>query len=246
MSARPRVLLGSIATILLVVLAVGCDKEDKIVVENFPPSQENRPPLIVTYSPTFPSGGIEITTLSPRGVDLQVLVGDPDGLDDISAVTLDIDSVIVKRIILRPDTSSSGCLRFSYFPTDTVETQLILPLPTTFPGIKLKQLAKSSSGLYVASTFGGSGFGFPYILDEATNLVNLGGYCGSGSVGFGGPWMALPPAVPTETEVVLTYLDAEYIGGRVTVWDKVGANAVLQLPNLEIVYTTLEEKNAAP
>ena len=242
MSVRTRAILGPAAAVLLAFLALGCDKEDKIIVQNLPPSQENRPPLIVTYSPTFTPGGFEqVSDFEPLAINLQVLVGDPDGLDDISAVTVDIGSVTLRRYILRPDTSSSFCHKFSYAPNDTVATSSILSVPASFPGVTFRSMAKIGAGLYALTSFGG----FPDIFAFGSNLGQWPGGCYD-SDGIGGPWVVMPPAIATQNEAILTYLDVNYAGNKITVWDKMGANAVLNLPDLRVVYTTAEEKLAAP
>lgn len=238
--------LWCVATSLLVLALAGCSQEDKIVVQNLPPVQENRPPTIVTYTPEFLPGGYErISSSAPQGLYVQVLVGDPDGLEDISLVAVDVDSVRLRRYLLRPDTSSTGCLRFSYATNDTVPTGAILAVPAKFPGLHLKPLQRSQGGLFILSNFGGYAFGFPDILGASANLKWWGGGCLYPN-GFDYPYVVLPPVYPSERAATLTYAEVDYLGIRITVFDKVGASAVLPLPDLRIVFTTIEEKNAMP
>jgi len=162
-------LFRSLAVPVLLSFALvlpGCDDEDKIVVENQPPT--NNPPLIVQYGPESPVESI--AHFGVDGVDLWVLAGDPDGLDDISVATLHIDSIQLNRFIARPDMSNGGCLQFGY--VDTVDTAPLLAVPAMFPGIDFLAMKRDQGGLFTADGLG-SNYGY----------INRGGVSGPRAAG---------------------------------------------------------------
>jgi len=231
----------------LALFGTACDTTTKVIVENEPDGQTNRPPAIVQQGPVFPPGGFEqISSYSPYGINLWVLVADPDGIDDISLVTASVDSVRLARFLLRPDTSSTSCSYFSYADNETIATSAILPVPTTFAGFSFMPLTRVQGGLFQASSFGGTSSGFPDLIEASPVLEEWQGGCYYGSTGILGPIVVLPPAVLTQRTAILTYADVEYRGITVTVYDKVGATATTSFPDLRIVFPSPEERAAAP
>lgn len=243
-SMSPLLLCSTIA--IFAVLLAGCSKEDKIIVENNFPPDVNDPPVIVTYSPTFPAGGIKQVSSGVNGITLQVVVGDPDGLDDISAVTIGVESVVLRRFLLRPDTSATSCTSYSFAPNDTVPTSDILSVPASFPGFTFQPLKKIEGGLWTLNEFGSYGLGFPDILNAAANLTSWNGGCGSYSSGIAWPYYVEPPVIPTRRAAVLSYAEVDYRGILVKVYDKIGASAELALPDLKLTFLSSEEEKSAP
>lgn len=248
MSALPlriRPLLIQLIVAGLVILGSACDTTTKVIVQNEPEAETNRPPTIVQQGPAFPPEGFEeISYGSPYGINLWVLIADPDGIDDISLVTASVDSVRLARFLLRPDTSTTSCSRFSYMDNDTITTDAILPVPETFPGFSFAPLTRVQGGLFQMSNFGS--VGFPDLVEASPLLERWQGGCYSGSTGILGPIVVLPPAVPIRRTAILTYADVEYRGITVTVYDKVGATATTTFPDVRIVFTSPEERTAAP
>ncbi len=240
--------LLALAALILFVAACERDKTDKILVQNVVDQQANRPPTIVAQGPTLPPGGFEqVSYYQPQGVDLWVLVGDPDGIDDISLVTVDVGSVEVLRFIVRPDTSTTGCSKFSYASGDTISADAILPVPATFPGLSFRPLIQRQGGLFVISEFGGSGVGFPNLLAASTLLESWNGGCyNAPPYWVFGPIVVLPPVVPSKLTAIISYADVRYHGISVTVHDATGASASSSFPDWRIVFTSPEEKAAAP
>jgi len=233
-------LFRSLAVPVLLSFALvlpGCDDEDKIVVENQPPT--NNPPLIVQYGPESPVESI--ARFGVDGVDLWVLAGDPDGLDDISVATLHIDSIQLNRFIARPDMSNGGCLQFGY--VDTVDTAPLLAVPAMFPGIDFLAMKRDQGGLFTADGLG-SNYGYINLVEASPVLEQLGGYCGGGFNSVQGPMRAIPPGVPQPTIIIVTYMDVVYNGLKFTVYDKVGASAVATVSAFHVVFTTPEERDA--
>jgi hypothetical protein len=224
-------------------VATGCDDEDKVVVENVT-EDPNDPPLIVTYGPEVPNGGFEqVSEFEAQGIPLWVIGGDPDGLDDLSVAALRVDSIRLNRFIARPDTSTSGCLQFSY--ADTIPSSQILTTPMTLPGIPFHSMLRHEGGLFQSQPLG-SYLGFPNFIQLSPTLDNWPGGCGSGLGMVAGPYNVIPPAVPSPKTVAITYVDLEFMGVTVTLYDKVGATAVAHYPDIRIVLTTSKEQTALP
>lgn len=233
-----RVVSGSVRACALLFLLTACDQEDKITVENLIQEPPNQPPLIVSQGPELPPEGLDVTYNVPS---LYVLVGDPNGLDDISLVTMNVESIQMDRFLIRPSTSSGSCFTFTFAPNETIATQLILPVPHTFPGFEFQPLKKSQGGLYVADPFQ-----IPDMLSVATNVRQMGGGCGEFSAGVLYPWIVMPPVTPSDTIAVVSFVDVHYQGISVTVYDKVGASATTTFPDVHLRFTTQEEKTVLP
>ncbi len=232
--------------LLLASLAVGCS--DRVNVTSVAKPTENRPPLIIKKGPAYPSGPIDAGT---SGQKLYVLAGDPDGLDDIAAVLLDVGSVVLHRAIARPGASLGFCEGPSYAPLDTFDVMPIIA--TTYPGISDCPLEPSGGGYYSIESFGfapalgGSSPACPVLphLENGSEFfgATLGGLC------YPLPFFAVgvyPPAVATPRNIFITYADIEYKGIRVTVYDAAGSTATATFPDLRLVYQTLEERQATP
>ena len=178
--------------------------------------------------------------------DLYVLVGDPNGLDDISLVTVDVESVQLVRFRLRPDVRPDECVDFGFAPAETLSTELILPTPHSFPGLEFKPLTQVQGGLYRAQAFGSFEYGFPDIFGAASNVQLLPGGCGSFNDGIMYPWVVIPPAAPSDTAAVVSLAEVHYIGVSVTVYDKVGASATTTFPDWHVTFLSREEEETLP
>jgi hypothetical protein len=239
------VFLLTLFPLVSLAMATGCSDEDKIVVENVVEEGPNNPPVIATFGPEVPNGGFEQTAYyGADGVPLWIIGGDPDGLDDLSVAVLRVDSIRFNRFIARPDTSTTGCIRFSY--GDTIPSDQILPTPMTLPGIAFHSMLRSGvGGLFQSQPLGGY-LGFPNLVDLSPTLDNWGGGCGPSQALVSGPFTVVPPAVPSPKTVGITYVDLEFRGVTVTLYDKVGATAIASYPDIRIVFTTPEERTALP
>jgi hypothetical protein len=227
------------ALALLPLLVPGCKDT---VVQNIVNPQSNRPPTIVSQGPDIPPQGLDhVSHFSPDGVDLWVLVGDPDGLDDISLVTVDVASVELLRFVVRPDTAT-GCSRFGYAPGDTIDANSILPVPATFPGLSFRPLTRQQGGLYVMHGFGDEGNGFPDLVAASSAVEEWNGGCyDTPPYWVLGPIVIVPPAVPARLNAIISYADVRFHGISVTVHDATGASASSSFPDWRIVYRSPEE-----
>ena len=218
----------------------GCDDEN-ITVVTVP--TENRPPRIIAQGPDFPAGGVDVEFVH-GGPDLYVLVADPDGLDDISAVFLNVGSVTVHRVIARPD-SGDSCAEPSYAANDTFNIGTLIP--STFPGLVNFPMGLQAGGIYTTPNFCLLSFDCPAAprIDRANASFGRsvrGCATGSFILWFG----VYPPAVPSPSDIFITYLDVEYTGITATVYDAAGLSAATSFPNLRLIHATEEERRVAP
>src|SRR2546422_4067838 len=133
--------------LLVAVWGSGCS--DKITVQNTTNPAENRPPIIVRQGPALPAGPIDVRA---SGKQLFVIVADPDGLDDISGVFVDIGSVLLHRVIARPGVPNAfGCENLSYAANDTLD---IMPVMTTsYAGISACPLGRNGAYCEIQSFY---------------------------------------------------------------------------------------------
>ena len=231
-SPRPSIV---VFVCLLLSIFGGCDESDDIIVNTV---ADNEPPLIARQGPDFPSETLELDRGS-GAPEPWVLVGDPNGLDDISAVLFSVQSIRIHELIIRPDAMDGGCANVLFEPGNAVDTTSVVPVPVDISGVTDEPMAHDEGGIYRVSPFG--------VPPIAGHFDTLGSPSGCATGGGYLQWLLLlPPAAPATTSVFLTYLDVEFIGISVTVYDKVGANASITFPDLRVVYTTAEEKAVAP
>jgi hypothetical protein len=196
----------------------------------------NQPPLILSVS--APARDIFVPPL------FEVVVGDPNGLDDIAAVFLDIDSIRVSGVIARPSHVLGNCLAATYAPNDTVA--ITAWVPRMLPGLGRVTMTRDDGGLFVAAPICSSSVQCscgPCLRTPPLGPLMWPGCIFSSWVDF----LSLsPPAVPSPVDVFVTYFDTEYRGIRATVYDASGASATRTLPNVRVVYITPEERSVAP
>ena len=219
------------------VLLSGCGDTNFYLVEH------NSPPLILVQGPDFPADG-RLEFLHPDGSDyhpeLWVAVGDPDGLDDISAVCLDIGSIRIIDMIIRPSDGSASCLRVD-FSHGVIPTDSILPLPYRLPSLHNERMYIVRDGVYGYSPFS---IPDPRTLSPVVLGPPIRG-CAYGGASW--TWFSLnPPAVETATDVFLTRLVIQFTGISVTVYDAAGNTESTSYPDLQITYSSDAEEAVAP
>jgi len=200
---------------LSLLLITACD-DDQITLQS--PNGENEPPVIIAQGPEFPTEAIELSGCcdAPRP---WVLAGDADGLDDIAAVFFSMDSIRIHDVIIRPGTMDGSCARVLIEPNNNIDTTGFLPLPVELSGPTDMPFLLNDGG-----TYSGFPFGVPEI-DQASEAIGPGAGCASGPPSWLDRVTLFPPAVASPTPVFVTYMDVEFIGMSVTVYDKVGAKA---------------------
>jgi hypothetical protein len=227
----------SVAGVFVIVCVFGaCHQPDDIVVHVDP---NNKPPTFVAQGPELPTGPMEVIGTSAPG--LWVLVGDPNGLDDISAVLLDVQTIRLHSIIIRPaSTTGGGCDTLDYTPNGNIDVSASVPVPIDIGQLKSVAFSHDQGGIYRAN---------PFVIPQLYKALPVFGRvsgCATGSASWLDWLVLLPPAAASPTDVFLTYVDVEFIGISVTVYDSAGTSAKTTFPNLRVVFTTTEEKTVAP
>lgn len=227
---RFRVLVGCILSCLSFSL-IGCEG-DEIFVST---TADNRPPTIVEQGPELPPG-----TFDGYGPSVWVLVGDPNGLEDISAVFLSIETIRINDLILRPADLSGGCARVDIEPNNNIDTTMLFTLPVSFDGPRNLQMTRQEGGVYAIYPF--------YVPDLAGEFAVFGfpDGCAAGPPSWIDWFDILPPAVPSTTSVFLTYIDLDYMGITVTVYDAAGESATTSFSDLRKTSITSEEEATPP
>ncbi len=232
-------------------IAIGCSDTNKIQVDSVLRPLDNRPPTIVATGPVFPSGPVEVISGSSAPVPY-VLVADPVGLDDISVVLFTVDSVVVHRVIARTDTVLPGefCRRVSYAPLDTFPLEPYIP--SFYRGPVNCLMSPAQGGYYRSASFAPLQFytgsecpAFPR-FDTASSFFIPGSISGCYYDGGLLSFQIVPPAVLSTRNLFITYADVEYSAISATVYDGAGASATAKFPKLRLIYTTIDERGAAP
>lgn len=220
-----------VATCMLVWL--GC--RDTTIVANQPVA--NRPPSILY------ADALSADIFGPPRFEL--IAGDPDGLDDIAAVFLDVDSIEVLRVIARPSTvHTSGCLTSVYAPNDTIPITAFVPRRSR--GLGRVVMEHVNGGLFRAAPICSSSVHCscgPCLRTPPLGHIAWSGCLFANSVDY---LTISPPAVSSPVNVFVTYLDVEYQGVRATVYDVSGEFTSRTLPDIRVVYTTPEERTVEP
>jgi len=132
-----------------------------------------------------------------------------------------------------------GCANVVYAPNNNIDTTPLIPLPVDRVGVVDSPMDHDQGGIYRASPFG-----IPS-LEQVSDAFGTYYGCISGG-GYLDQYTLQPPAVASPTTAFVTYMEAQFIGVSVTVYDKVGATATTSFPDLRVAYTTSEEATVAP
>jgi hypothetical protein len=231
----PRFVVVSSA-IILMVAATGCENNDFTLN-----SPDNRPPQIILSGPDYDtSAPLEEPLPSPW-----VVVGDPDGSEDIAAVVLRVSRVELLSVIVRPDDAGQECSRPFYADMDTIDVRPFLE--TTEFEIEANLLYREQTGRYGSSlsyyelTQGGLGphsdvfgewpKGCRWGVDYLYMVEHLGLY---------------PPAIPVPRDVYVTRADFRISGISITAYDQSGASATVTFPDFRGYFTSDLEKRVLP
>ena len=226
-------------------LSASCGDRTEILTVAPTLSQPPVAPVILTQGPTWSAAPIDLNLR--RAPEPYVIVGDANGLDDLALAVFSIDSAILRRIIVRPDSVLPGSFCNDITWTDSLDITSLLP--ATFSPI-LENCVMYQNG----SSFRYSGFystpyaepciAFPAIATASPSFGVPTKQCGSYTAlsRFG----IYPPALSPARNVNVTFLDVEYRGIRVTVYDATGLTATTTFPPLRLVYRSYGEKQSPP
>jgi hypothetical protein len=225
------------AWVLAAVLSWGLEgcEDDTIVARTRLDLPINRPPLVVRLDPTLDSGAID--TQDSVVFSFSVHAGDPDGVDDVVAGRIRIESQRITDVIVRPGIEvGPGCLGPSYADGDTIDVSRWTSTEPWSPGESFlgrwsdrpifTGAIEIPSPDHLGPVFGGSVFSC-----LARDAIPVGLY---------------PPAVVGPTQAFITRMVVEYQGVEVTVFDASGATATASYPDLTVRFETEREAGTLP
>lgn len=234
----------------LVVTIGACSDEKGDVIVNASLRGDNQPPSVLFIQPEYPGNAVTLVGRNLSG--FSALVADGNGLEDISAVYLNIESVQLNGVICRPDKSTSppnycdhGPL---YVDNDTLDISGVVP--TMYPGLNIAMF-HVSGGIYgteyLAPQADPYGYGLGLIdLENASSLFSPSLLtCNDYYNGYHS-FRVSPPIAPTETEVYTTLVDVTLIGISVTVYDGAGESTTASAPDLRVTFMTVSEDTTLP
>lgn len=229
--------LQGLALVLLAAL-LGCSDDETFHITNVIPEHANRAPAILEQGPEWSfDAPLELgpdnwwTAPNPW-----ILVGDADGLDDISMAFFTIDSVRVSETVVRPDTTPPSLCAV---PSRSTTLDFEAVLSRSYGGVQNAPMARGDGGLFGAT----DGSGGPFSLGGLvySRVENASAFIGrrtKGCAGNGGIYLtyfsARPPLVPVTIDVFLMAATVEFIGISATVYDAAGDTAVTRFPNLRV------------
>jgi hypothetical protein len=245
---------GARAALLCIVLVTLSACEDTIVNNNSLRG-ENKAPSIVGMGPAFAGNALETELFLES---LYVIVADPNGVEDISAVFLDIGEIVLNNVIARRDASTDPPNNCTHRPlyVDNDVLSIMPALRTSFPGsvydparIGRIFLTGGNDGVFYTPRLtvdtGGGGFGGSLLLDvqQACGTCTPSQVCASFSFDN---FVVNPPTLPAPTEAFVTLVDVTLVDVKVTVYDAAGLSANANFPDLRVTYTTPEEATTLP
>ena len=203
----------------------------------------NLPPAIVALGPTWPSTPID---LSVQAAPMPyVIVGDPNGLDDIALAVFTVDAAVLRRIVVRPDSvlPEPYCTAVTW--SDSIDITGLLPA-TLNAGVENCLMSRNGSS-FTFTGFAGYYYdacrAFPTFVTASPYFGVPTRPCGPQTLSRFGVY---PPAIPAPVDVNVTFVDVEYRGLRVTVYDGAGHAATATYPPLRLVYRAYGEKPSPP
>lgn len=227
--------------IIIFLYMSGCSEEvtNNSYYDNGQP--ENQPPKILLWGPEYDS----LAHFDDPLPHTWVIVGDPDGSDDIAAVMLTISSINIVSLIVRPDDSTNECSEPYYAPMDTIN---VLPyLRNQIFNVANQVMQKGVDGFY-----------YVYLT---YNLLTDGGIVNDGDVfgevvkpcvnGLNYLYMIehfglYPPALSTPRDVFVTYAEFLISGLSITVYDQSGASEKITRPDFYVRFSNSTEDQTLP
>ena len=232
---------------LMACLALSCgDKTENFTLEPNVSTEPNEPPSIVAQGPAWGSAAIDLDVQPPPAPF--VVVADPNGAADIALGLFHIDSAVIHRIVVRPDSVLPGSYCNDIAWTDSVDITSLLPATFT-PVVESCPMARNGT-MFTFSDFGWTPYGsagcaaFPAIGSASPYFGKPVKECGASYplARFG----IYPPGVPSAIDVNVTFLDVEYRGIHVTIYDGAGHQATTTFPSLRLIYRAYREKRSPP
>jgi hypothetical protein len=229
-------------------LALSCgDHTDNITVQPLP-TAPNEPPTIVDQGPDWDSTPIDLSVQRPP--QPYVIAADPNGAGDLATAVLTIDSAIIHRIVVRPDSVLPAPYCDDIAWTDSTDITSLLPasFSKVVEDCPMSRSATSFSYFYYA------GFGWTPYSETCLAfppIATASPYFGPPVKSCGPSYPLLrfgiyPPGVPSAIDVNVTFLDVEYRDIHATVYDGRGLKATATFPPLRLIYRAYGEKRSPP
>jgi hypothetical protein len=238
----------------MVVLFSACDDKEEVVL-NASLEETNKPPLIVAKGPEF-SGG-EVAVVGRTAFEsFWVLVADPNGLDDVSAVFLEIGGIHLNAVVCRRDSSTAPPNECDHGPS--YKTNDILDIssafPASFPAVEYIEMhRRGQGGIFEAPGLwpqGGNYYDYGYTSPVLIDLQGASSTFTQSSLCVDYyyddsfyQFRVLPPTLPEATEVFITLVEATLTGMSITVYDGRGASTKVTIPDLRITWMTSAEES---
>ena len=234
---------------LALIAFPACEGDPDEVIVNATLEDENDPPSIVFVGPDF-LGGVVSTYTSTQWY---ALVGDADGVGDISAVFLDIGSIDFNGVIARRDASTSPPNFCDHGPlfADNDTLDINAALPASIPGVSQIKMFHDDGGFYRTPFLEPSGsdcYGSCtplFRLDTASATFSLTKLTCVDYRAFY-TFRVSPPTLPTPTEVFITQIDITLRDVTITAYDSAGKSAAAVVPDLRVIYLMQAEEQTQP
>jgi len=233
-------LISRIGIAILLSLS-GCSDKITNVISTEGTHQTNRPPKILLWGPVYDS----LAHFKDPLPQPWVIVGDSDGAADIAAVVLNISSIKIVSLIVRPDDSTLAYSFPYYAPYDTINVFPFLRTRTfSVPNLILGQISSDYYAAYLS-----------YSILSGGGIVNDGAVFGpvvkSTRSGYDYLYMVehfglYPPALSSPRDVYVTYAEFLVSGISITVYDESGATATVKFPDFYGTFSNFTEDQTPP
>jgi hypothetical protein len=227
--------------IIIFLQVSGCSDEITNNSYNDIKYQDNQPPSIILWGP-------EIDSLSHFNYPLPqpwVVVGDPNGSDDIAAVVLRISKISIVSLIVRPDDSTEECSIPFYAPMDTIN---VLPY--------FRKQSFSVPNQVMRKGIDGNYYDYlDYYLFTEGGIVKNGDVFGpavkqcrssTDYLYMVEQFGLYPPALPLPRDVYVTYAEFLISGLSITVYDQSGESASVSYPDFYGRFSNWTEDQISP
>jgi hypothetical protein len=225
---------ATLALTLVGLLVSSCGGDD-VVINAVVTPLANRPPSIAFQEPTFDTTSI----LSRRSTAAVFLVqpADLDGIEDIAAAIMKVDSIAVTAVMFRPREESAYCANAAYVDGDTIDVSRWF---TDSPGGAGERILEH---YYQPGSTAFVGYLPTPDLQSMGDVFSSYLECYDHDL----PVISVhPPAVPAPRDLFVTFMEADFFGITITVYDQSGASVVARYPDLHVRYETFEEERTLP
>jgi len=201
---------------------------------------KTKPPQIILWSQEFNINEPVEAPIPP----LWVVAGDKDGPEDIVTAVLNISSIKLNKLIVRPDDSTQECSRPFYADMDTINVKPYLKTDTFSVNqtILIQEGQKFNASLTFSLLTGGGLEKDGDVFGQSVKPCRWGTDYLYMVEHFG----LYPPALSAPRDVYVTYAEFLLKGITITVYDQAGASATHKFPDFYCYFTNPLEKQTLP